>query len=113
MKPGSVSQIWPSIGLGPTLQNRDYFASVGGHTSDRLLKNIFVSTVSYHIYADDTHIYLALSPNDFGTLDSLGQSVKRIDSWMFHHFLQLKKDKTEVVVLEANEDSPLKSVIEV
>lgn len=56
------------------------------------------------MYADDAHIYSAVSPNDFGTLDSLGQSIERIDSWMFHHFLQLKKDKTEVIVLEANEE---------
>ena len=66
--------------------------------------NVFVSTISYHTYADDTHIYLAVSPNDFGTLDSLRQSTELIDSWMFHNFLQLNKDKTQVIVLAANEE---------
>ena len=29
------------------------------------------NTISYHSYADDTQIYIALSPNDIGPLESL------------------------------------------
>ncbi len=42
-------------------------------------------------------MYLALSPNDYSTIDSLCQSIDEINSWMCHNFLQLNKEKTEVI----------------
>lgn len=38
--------------------------------------------VTYHSYADNTQIYLALSPNDFGTIDSLCLCLEKVNGWM-------------------------------
>ncbi len=53
--------------------------------------------IAYHSYADDTQIYLALSPNDYSHIDSLCQCIDEINSWMGQNFLQLNKEKTEVI----------------
>ncbi len=45
--------------------------------------------IAYHSYADDTQIYLALSPNDYSPIDSLCQCIDEINSWMCQNFLQL------------------------
>ncbi len=51
--------------------------------------------IAYHNYADDTQIYLALSPNDYSPIDSLCQCIDEINSWMCQNFLQLNKEKNE------------------
>ncbi len=51
--------------------------------------------ITYHSYADDAQIYLALSPNDYSPIDSLCQCIDEIKSWMCQNFLQLNKEKTE------------------
>uniref|UniRef100_A0A8C2F867 Reverse transcriptase domain-containing protein n=1 Tax=Cyprinus carpio TaxID=7962 RepID=A0A8C2F867_CYPCA len=51
--------------------------------------------IAYHSYADDTQIYLALSPNDYSPIDSVCQRTDEINSWMCQNFLQLNKEKTE------------------
>ncbi len=53
--------------------------------------------IVYHSYADDTQIYLALSPNDYSPIDSLCQCIDEINSWISQNFLQLNKEKTEVI----------------
>ena len=54
--------------------------------------------ITCHSYADNTKIYLALSPNDFGPIDSLCLCIEKVNSWMQNSFLELIKDKTEIVV---------------
>jgi len=49
--------------------------------------------IAYHSYADDTQIYLALSPNDYSPIDSLGQCIDEVNSWMCQNFLQLNQYK--------------------
>ncbi len=63
--------------------------------------------IAYHSYADDTQIYLALSPNDYSPIDSLCQCIDEINSWRWQNFLQLNKEKTEVIAF-GNKDEVLK-----
>ncbi|CAM4494728.1 unnamed protein product [Leuciscus chuanchicus] len=63
--------------------------------------------IAYHSYADDTQLYLALSPNDYSPIDSLCQCIDEVNSWMCQNFLQLNKDKTEVITF-GNKDEVLK-----
>jgi len=53
--------------------------------------------ISYHSYADNTQIYLALSPNNYNPTDSLCQCIDEVNSWMCQNCLQLNKDKTDVI----------------
>ena len=55
--------------------------------------------ISFHSYADDTQLYIAVSPDDTGPIDSLFNCILDIKSWMAVNFLQLNQDKTEVLVI--------------
>ncbi len=68
---------------------------------------VWKNQIAYHSYADDTQIYLALSPNDYSPIDSLCQCIDEINSLIFQHFLQLYKEKTEVIAF-GNKDEVLK-----
>ncbi len=63
--------------------------------------------IAYPNYADDTQIYLALSPNDYSPIDCLCQCIDEINSQMCQNFLQLNKEKTEVIAF-GNKDEVLK-----
>ncbi|KAL2083495.1 hypothetical protein ACEWY4_021268 [Coilia grayii] len=66
--------------LGPLLFNL-YMLPLG-----QIIKN---NSVNYHSYADNTQVYLALSPNDYTPLESLCGCIDQINNWMSHNFLQL------------------------
>jgi len=55
--------------------------------------------ISFHSYADDTQLYIAVSPDDTGPIDALFNCILDIKSWMAENFLQLNQDKTEVLVI--------------
>ena len=110
------------------LQDRNYFVSIGNYTSDQtnltcgvpqgsilgpVLFNLYMlplglimqkNKIAYHNYADDTQLYIALSSDDYAPIDSLCQCINQINDWMCQNFLQLNKDKTEIIVFGAKEE---------
>jgi retron-type reverse transcriptase len=99
------------------LQNRNYFVSIGDFVSESTnvmcgvpqgsilgpsLFNIYMlplgqimhnNNIDHHCYADDTQIYVSLSPND--PVDLLCQCIEQVIDWICQNFLQLNDDKTE------------------
>ncbi len=118
------------------LEGRGYYVSIGEHKSKwasmtcgvpqgsilaPLLFSLYMlplcqimrkNQIAYHSYVDDSQIYLALSPNDYSPIDSLCHyidelPIDEINSWMCQNFLQLNKEKTEVIAF-GNKDEFLK-----
>uniref|UniRef100_A0A3B3DFR7 Reverse transcriptase domain-containing protein n=1 Tax=Oryzias melastigma TaxID=30732 RepID=A0A3B3DFR7_ORYME len=48
--------------------------------------------VDFHSYADDTQLYIAVSPDDLEPLNTLLNCILDIKSWMAENFLQLNQD---------------------
>ena len=105
------------------LSGRDYFVSLSGHSSastpitcgvpqGSILGPVLFSLymlplgniirrhgIDFHSYADDTQLYISVSPNDTSPIASLIQCIEQMNTWMSNNFLQLNKDKTEVLVI--------------
>lgn len=76
--------------LGPLLFNL-YMLPVGG-----VIRRY---GINFHSYADDTQLYISVSPDDTRPMDALFNCILDIKSWMAENFLQLNQDKTEVLVI--------------
>jgi hypothetical protein len=60
------------------------------------------SSLSHHLYADDTQIYLDLTPNTCtSSIEQLQACLSAVQSWMAENKLKLNPDKTEFIVLGA------------
>ena len=59
--------------------------------------------VSYHMYADDTQLYLSFRSNDHESIEVAKSSIEHcvlvIKKWMASNFLKLNDDKTELLVV--------------
>lgn len=56
--------------------------------------------IDYHIYADDTQVYLAFNYNDPDpSLNRLSNAICDVRSWMIHNRLKINDDKTEFIVI--------------
>merc|ERR1712055_1241003 len=55
--------------------------------------------INYHSYADDTQLYLSISPGDHNSINSLINCISDVNTWLSHNFLKLNQDKTEVLVI--------------
>lgn len=105
------------------LASREYYVALGTHVSERyaiaygvpqgsilgpLLFNLYMlplasiinkHNISFHQYADDTQLYLSLAPDAHKSISFLHDCINDINMWMSQNFLQLNKDKTEVLVI--------------
>uniref|UniRef100_A0A3P9IWS2 Reverse transcriptase domain-containing protein n=1 Tax=Oryzias latipes TaxID=8090 RepID=A0A3P9IWS2_ORYLA len=76
--------------LGPTLFNL-YMLPLG----DVIRRH----GINFHSYADDTQLYVAVSPDDMGPIDDLLSCVLDIETWMGETFLKLNQDKTDILIV--------------
>ena len=62
-------------------------------------------TYYYHLYADDTQLYISFNTDCCADLDeaklSVERCVKEIDLWMCKNLLKLNQDKTELIVISS------------
>src|SRR4029434_10939756 len=64
--------------------------------------------INYHSYADGTHLYISVTPNNYSSMDCLVNCSADINVWMSQNFLQLNQYKTKVLVIgEKNEREKL------
>ncbi len=69
----------------------------------RLVRIIVTHNMIYHLYADDTQLYITFSPRSQTSIQDtqrlIHQCTSDIQEWMRTNFLKLNSDKTEVLVI--------------
>ncbi len=63
------------------------------------------ANISYHLYADDTQLYMSFnftdSSSQYDCLQKMQQCVSTIKQWMVHNKLKLNDDKTEIMFISS------------
>ena len=61
--------------------------------------------VSYHVYADDSQVYMTFKSDDLEDLEiargTLEQCIVDVNNWMLQNNLKLNQDKSELIVMHA------------
>jgi hypothetical protein len=61
--------------------------------------------IDFHLYADNTQLYIVFKSSVDGNLDlaksKIEACVSDIDAWMTSNMLKMNRDKTELLVLSA------------
>ena len=64
--------------------------------------------LTYHLYADDTQLYMAFKPSDvtskYDAISRIKACVADIRIWMNDTFLKLNDDKTELLIITTREE---------
>ena len=81
------------------------------HPVGKILRD---NNISYHIYADDTQLYVTFDPQTPGAYDAainkLQTCIAQITDWMLFNKLQLNQSKTEFLS-RRHQDPPLNCVM--
>ena len=66
---------------------------------------INLHSLQYHLYADDSQLYISFNTDCFADLaqakSSVEQCIKDIDWWMTNNMLKLNQEKTELIVISS------------
>jgi len=71
---------------------------VGLRNAKRVLVVIAAHSVSYHQYADDTQLYVALQPNTNATFKPISECTDDVNRWFLENKLLLNPSKTEAML---------------
>ena len=63
--------------------------------------------LDFHLYADDTHLYISIKPCDSisrqTAISQVEACIKDIKTWMTNNLLELNDDKTELIIVTTTE----------
>ena len=60
--------------------------------------------IEYHLYADDSQLYLSCKVHDLdNTVKRMESCLSLVQSWMSHHYLKMNNDKTEVLLISSKQ----------